>query len=210
MRKWDSSDMPEKIAPSQPSTLADRVRETMRLRNIGVNALGRRMNRKPGYVSALLSQNRSPRARNLTALAQALGVRLAWLVDGDGPRDVDPSGAETNASREDWVRSLDRSDPFPNRRQLKLLDVYRSASTPARRFLDDAHFFPSDRPTVEEWLRELALAGALDRRGRLADITEAHVKAATRPKAEAASESEASKPSPPTAASSPKRRPRAR
>ena len=131
-------------------------------------------------------------------------MRLAWLVDGEGPRDSAASGAASDASREDWVRSLDRSDPFPNRRQLKLLDVYRSASAAAKRFLDDAHFFPSDRPTVEEWLRELALAGSLDRRGQLADVTEAHAEAATGPKAEA------SKPSAPTPASSPKRRPRAR
>jgi transcriptional regulator with XRE-family HTH domain len=159
--------MPLKTRPTTPPTLADRVRETMRLRNIGVNELGRRMNRKPGYVSAMLSQNRSPRAQNLAALPHALGVQIAWLVDGEGGRDVDVSGGAAGAQREDWVRALDRSDPFPNRRQLKLLDVYRGAPNAATAFLDDARFFPTDRPTVEEWLRELALAIALDRAGRL-------------------------------------------
>ena len=159
--------MADKTRPSPSSTLADRVRETMRLRNIGVNELGRRMNRKPGYVSAMLSQNRSPRAQNLTALAQALGVHLAWLADGAGPRDMDTAGGAAGAANEDWVRALDRSDPFPNRRQLKLLDVYRSASTAVKGFLDDVRFFPSDRPTVEEWLRELALAASLERGGLL-------------------------------------------
>ena len=158
--------MPDRV-PLHVATLSERVRETMQLRDLGFNELGRRMGKPPGYISLLLSGHRSPRAHNVAALARALGVHLNWLVEGTGPRDLDDGGDSSGDFDDGRFREIDLRDPYPNRRQLKLLDVYRDAPPAVQTFLNDAHFFHGDKRTIEGWLQELAIAKRLHRAGLL-------------------------------------------
>jgi hypothetical protein len=99
------------------STFTERVIEAMKAREMGFNELDRAMGKTTaGYTSALLAEEREPRRENLVAMARALGVRLEWLMSGEGVRD-DPTprpreSAPMPRPRAEVVRELD--ERYPN------------------------------------------------------------------------------------------------
>lgn len=63
----------------------DRMETAMEAAGISVSELDVMLKKKPGYISTLRRKRSDLKLSSATAIASALGVKLRWLADGDGP-----------------------------------------------------------------------------------------------------------------------------
>ena len=69
------------------ASVADRIREVLGLRGMGVNSLDRALGKSPGTMSNMLNRGSEPLLSNGAEIARVLGVRLDWLATGEGPME---------------------------------------------------------------------------------------------------------------------------
>ena len=67
----------------------------MAVRRFGYNELDRALGKTPGYTSTLMKRNARPRSDSVAKLAEVLGVRSEFLLNGDDPM-LDPSTPMTS------------------------------------------------------------------------------------------------------------------
>ncbi len=80
------------------STLGQRLKHAMAVRGIKNNELDRLMGKK-GYVSRLANDQRpNASAETVSRAAQALGVRVEWLMRGEEPMEESTDGSPTGPS----------------------------------------------------------------------------------------------------------------
>lgn len=70
------------------ATVADRIREALALRGMGVNSLDRALGKSPGTTSSMLNRGSEPVLSNAAEIAKVLRVRLEWLATGEGPLEI--------------------------------------------------------------------------------------------------------------------------
>ncbi len=86
----------------------------MKIRGLGCNELDRHLGRSEGYTSRLISENRTPRADTLRAIALALQVTPAWLLaDDDAGASSEGGPEETHHARD--VQASTSGRTFPSR-----------------------------------------------------------------------------------------------
>ncbi len=72
------------------TTFAERLREAMAARGVNANQLAILSKKAPSYFSTAFKRNtRTVTQEVAEPIAEALGVRVAWLMSGDGPMDSD-------------------------------------------------------------------------------------------------------------------------
>ena len=73
------------MSSTQPSPVAERIRQTRLLAGISARELARLAGLQPSHASLIESGTvANVRVDTLAALARALGCSLDWLVNGDG------------------------------------------------------------------------------------------------------------------------------
>lgn len=81
------------------TTFAERLREAMAARGVNANQLAILSKKAPSYFSTAFKRNtRTVTLDVATPIADALGVRVAWLMSGDGPMDSDATGSPSPAA----------------------------------------------------------------------------------------------------------------
>lgn len=79
------------------ASVADRIREALKIRGMGVNGLDRALGKAPGTMSNMLNRGSEPVLSNGAEIAKALGVRLEWLATGEGPMEPSALVASNDA-----------------------------------------------------------------------------------------------------------------
>lgn len=81
------------------TTFAERLREAMAARGVNANQLAILSKKAPSYFSTAFKRNtRTVTLDVAEPIADALGVRVAWLMSGDGPMDSDAAGSPSPAA----------------------------------------------------------------------------------------------------------------
>jgi transcriptional regulator with XRE-family HTH domain len=102
------------LAAMASSTLASRLKRARELRGIGVADLGVRVGMSRGFVSEVERGNtRKLMAETALKLARQLGVRVEWLVLGEGPM-LPPESSQAFASAPERPETpADASESLP-------------------------------------------------------------------------------------------------
>lgn len=93
-------------APSQSSTLSERLLWILQIRGISQRELGRRAGLDPARVALIIHRERTTPGSTISvptlkALAQGGGVSMGWLASGEGAPD--PLENDSRASRQRLV-----------------------------------------------------------------------------------------------------------
>jgi transcriptional regulator with XRE-family HTH domain len=116
-----------------------------------------------GYLSRLRKAARGDvGVSTVVRIAHALGVRPCWLATGEGEMMYGPRGEQSAI-----VRYVELDDPYPNRRELRLLREWEKAAEPVKSYLLDKRHYAGDLDSVDEWLIELRRAEKRHARGEL-------------------------------------------
>lgn len=135
-----------------------RVKALLKERGWSARELGRQAGMVEEHAIKLLGRGLSTAtATNAQKIADALGVRLKWLLTGEGPRDLPASEVR-----------VEYDERYPNRRRaLAGLDVAGIELHPrARRAIETRVYHSTTDPPPEHWTRE---ALQLDERARWED-----------------------------------------
>ena len=89
-------------------SIAERIKAAMKARSIGYNELDRLMGKTSGNTSGLIGRKSRPRADVAVAMANALGVRLEYLLSGEEPM-IDTSKPDMMCGRRAGSRRRSRS-----------------------------------------------------------------------------------------------------
>lgn len=166
-----------KRAPGPPSPFVRRLQQAMAARQLtydrleeGIATARGKAQATKGYLSRLITESRSPRLDLVEAIAQAAGVRLAWLVAGEGP--MLPTGAQRNENLPGWaeaaaeVKARRRVPAFAVEAAGRLPAVVHPEIATAEFVRDVAHLwwcFASESEVEEA--EAVAMAGVIDAEG---------------------------------------------
>lgn len=142
--------------PAMGAEDAERVRKGMTEllpRFAGVNAkLGRAIGISGQAVGQILNDRQAPSLSTAQKVAALLGVPWTTLVQG-AP-----------------VPDMDETDPYPLRRELRLLSEFRGAPSEVRAFVLSIKNRTGDYARIDDWLAELRAAQRRYERGELEDL----------------------------------------
>lgn len=163
------------------TSFAERIKAAMTERGIGVNQLDRAIGASQGYTCNLLRRDSKPRADFVVKIASALGVRIEYLLNGEGPM-MDPSTTPVTASARQSRHPRFRSsasdataciDPYPSREIVVALGRAQGVPDSAIAALQTERR-DGDDPGEDYWLERLAKHVASAK--RLAELINAPVK----------------------------------
>lgn len=130
-------------APEWTLEMGARVEALRTERGLTQKELAERVHCDPNYLSKILRAERRPSPQLRRELADALGTTMTYFHTGQGA-----------AKR---TVEYDETDPYPNRRALKLSSHWKDASPEARAYVASIRNLKGDY-LLNEWIHELESA----------------------------------------------------
>lgn len=125
----------------------------MKARGLGFNELDRLLGRSEGYTSRMVSEDRMPRADTLRAIAHALTVSPAWLLDGTEPMNAMRDGVRHESAEGASRRSRPR---YPNlERSIAYWESQHRWSSATLTAARDMQLDADDDPSPQWWTEQL-------------------------------------------------------
>ena len=101
----------------------ERLKYALNVRNMKQSVLCYKTNLDKGTISNYLSGRYKPKSKNLTVIANALGVSEAWLQGYDVPMEDEINSLTSGASHETQKNSP--TEPMLNEGEKTMLDLFK-------------------------------------------------------------------------------------